>query len=197
MPQLDSDSFTYSNGGLAAVSGGKWTDLSIGGAIPVVSNQLSGPTSECAAVITSWSGSTTLQYSEIVWTSGSFGGPTIFSSATNTFYLLDITPGGCQIYKVVGGAFTSLGSGGIPTAGHLYRLSMSVAGTLVATDNGSTIITVTGETSITSGKPGIRDWSTVLDSWAAGDFSVAGSADGVAGSILMTSGPTLYRAGRG
>lgn len=178
MPQLDSDAFTYSNGNLETVSGGKWTKFSgIGGSIPVTSNKVGpGGSAEALAVISSWAGSLTAQYSEVDWVSGDYSGVGIFGDGNASCYLLVIATTITYIYKVVAGSFTQINpvTGPAPVSGHTYRLSMSVAGELVATDNGSTIMSVSSELSLTSGKPCMRSYNGILDNWAAGDFSAGG-----------------------
>lgn len=189
MPQLDTDAFAYSDGGLAAVSGGKWTDLS-GSAPQVVSQQLVGNADERAAEITTWAGSTTLQYSEMVWVSGSFSGPTIFSNgAAYTFYFLDLRAASSFLVRVVAGVFSAIsGDGGASTSGHVFRISMAVALTLKAFDNGVEFLSVGPEGAITSGVPGFRNWNCTLDDWAVGDFSAGGAAGPLIGGRLVGDG---------
>lgn len=184
-----SDAFAYSNGGLGTVSSAIWTDCSIGTAIPVVSGQLVGASSVAAAVRTSWLGSTALQYSEIAWASGQYGGPTILSDSGSAHYLLELTlagsangegaaiieePGYVQLAFV---ARTLI-------AGHVFRLRMETAGTLIGSDNGTDFVSVAGEFTITSGKPGVRVYSATLDSWVGGDFSSGGGGPLVGGSLV-------------
>jgi len=167
----DSDTFPYSDGNLTTVSSSKWTQCTIGapGAVAVVSGQIHNGGNENAALITTWAGSTTLQYSESLYVSGDYGGPTIFNDGASTFYLCDLAAGAVKLYKVVSGSFSILQSGGSVTAGHTYRIRVQTAGTIVISDNGSDIITFP-DSSITSGKPGIRCWGNYLDDWVAGDF---------------------------
>jgi hypothetical protein len=179
MPQLDSDSFTYSNGLLATVSGGKWTKLSGFIDLSVSSNQLKGGTNnqDHAAVITSWSGSTTNHYSQaVIATMNNDGGPTIRANAASTFYLCDTATSGFTIYKCVTGTFTSL-TANSPTISAGDTIYFEAQGnTLTVKQNGTTRITF-GDSSIASGKPGMHTFDNLLvwDNWAAGDFS-AGAA---------------------
>ena len=178
MPEWVTDTFPYADGALETVSGGKWTKLTGStSSVQVTTGQAGGSGNEAGQMITTWPGSTTLQYTEAVWISGQFGGPTIFCAQTYSFYLGELIAfGGCKLYKVIGGAFTQIATTATdPVSGHVYRLYMSVAGTLTLADNGTDFLTLTSETSLTTGVPGIRCWGTVLDNWAAGDFSVGGA----------------------
>lgn len=186
MAQLDSDTFTYADGALATVSSGKWTHLSFGTALNVVSERVKNTAgNEGAAVISTWAGSTTEQWSQVtVRGSGAgadFHGPTVLSDVEGTFYFLDVRVGGAalHIYKVVGGSFTDLKSESVVLAdGDTVRLEYE-SGVLTGKINGVTAITV-ANTDIASGKPGIRCWAQALalDNWAAGDFSVVASTLG-------------------
>src|SRR5436190_9493647 len=114
MPTLDSDSFTYSNGNLATVSSAKWTKLSLTPDCVVTSNAITGTASnDCAAVITSWSGSTSNQWAQatLVTRTGDDGGPTVLSNATGTYY--NVGAGSAwNLYKVIAGSYTLLAADG-------------------------------------------------------------------------------------
>jgi hypothetical protein len=172
--QLDSDTFTYSDGELATVSGGKWTRCTISANdVHVASNQIHDNSTEHATVITSWAGSLTQQWSEVLFISGNFGGPTIFNDGASTFYLAELQDGvPLVLYWVQSGSFTNIANGGTTTPGHTYRIRVETPGTIIVSDNGADIITQ-AHSSITSGKPGLRSWANIMDNWKAGDFSLA------------------------
>lgn len=180
MPQLDSDAFTYSDGNLATVSGGKWTQLSSFADVQVASNKVqSVPGVDAAAEITSWAGSATDHYSQVV-VSGTieFSGPTVRSNGVGSFYLVDPRANGdLVLYYVNAGSFNQIDvtNVGSIVAGDVVYLEAQGT-TLVAKVNGVTKITKT-DASLATGKPGIRCYSTnpQLDSWAAGDFGAGAS----------------------
>lgn len=194
MPQLDSDTFTYSDGNLATVSSGKWTKLSGMADCVVVSNAIRGTGADSVDVITSWSGSTGDQWSQatLVTTNGDDGGPTVRSDATSTFYGVHSAGAtGWGIYRVLTGGFTRIAgySGSADNSDVAYLEIQST--TLIMKEGGSggtTVLTIT-DSNIASGKPGMWMFSTGsrYDLWSAGDFS-GGGASPVALSTLTLMG---------
>jgi hypothetical protein len=143
------------------------------GSVDVVSNQIHNGGNENAAVITTWAGSLIKQWSEALFISGPFGGPTIFNDGGGNFYLAELNEGSAIIlYKVTSGSFTNLGNSvGLTTAGHTYRIRVETVGTITISDNGSDMFSIV-DSSLTTGRPGIRSWSNYLDDWKAGDFNI-------------------------
>jgi hypothetical protein len=195
MPQLDSDSFTYSDGALQTVSGGKWTKLTNFATMNVASNQLqSSTTGDCASVITTWAGSTTDHYSQaVVATAANSSGVTVRSDAVQACYLLSCQPSGSlwEIYEVVSNAVQNLlnSVSQVTSAGDVIYLEAKTEGgsgvRLISKRNGNIVNNVFDATpAFASGKPGIMCFNSTqrLDTWAAGDF--AGGADDLSvGSI--------------
>lgn len=193
MPQLDSDAFTYADGALATVSAAKWTDagtgqVSGGSDNRVVSNAIQGlavANVDRLSVITAWTGSTTDQYSAITLTNtGSavaFCGPCIHMNALGTFYVFEMNCSGTdsRFSKCVTGAYGVISQFALQfTTGDICLLQW-VSGTLTVFKNGVNSGSV-ADSSIASGKPGIRTWNNdagvtpKFDSWTAGDFSASG-----------------------
>lgn len=185
MPELVTDAFTYSNGNLATVSGGVWTTLTAYTDFVVASNKVRGAAGvECAVEITTWAGSLTDQYAQCVITNNGnpvFCGPAILSNGVDALYVFDArigTPGSQQILKLTTGpTYTPLGSAVNHTlaAGDTVYIERQ-AGVLVTKINGVTVNTETDGSPLVSGKPGMRAFAdgSFLDTWAAGDFAVAG-----------------------
>lgn len=183
MPQLDSDTFTYSNGNLATVSSAKWTALSgfLDGV--VASNEVIGSgSSDNADVITSWSGGND-HYSEVTFhAAGTFpsfpSGPTVRSNAVDAAYLLAVVNGSISVYKMP--AFTVLAGPTVVTTadGDVWRIEATGGATTTlkvyrnGVQQGSNI--TDSSSALTTGKPGIfanGATCTPLTAWAAGNFS--------------------------
>ena len=180
MPQLDSDSFTYSDGALATVSSGKWAADSNLGDLDVSSGAVRSFTTNRAARIASWTGSTADHYAQctLVTPDTNYGaGPIIRSDGAGTFYQVGI--------NAINGSTSALYRWAAGTQIELQQFSMTVANgdtiyleaqgtTLVVKQNGTVRTTLAGEATIASGRPGLSgytNWS--LDNWAAGDFGGA------------------------
>ena len=128
-------------------------------------------------------------YSQVVSASNDsyFGiGPTISCVAgANTFYFFEVNTGGSALVKVVAGSASNLATGGAGDASGTgtYRLER-VGNTLTAKIGGTTIFTVTDNSSPIAaggyaGCGGEGDSSSFLiDSWAGGDIASAASGKG-------------------
>lgn len=192
MPQLDSDAFTYSNGNLATVSSAKWTKLTGMTDITVATNAVRGSGADCAAQITTWSGSTTSQYAQIVMTTKAAdeGALLLFGNGVSTYYYIrGDGANGIDVYKVVTGSFTQVhGFGGSYVNGDTVYAE-NQAGNFNIKVNGASAYTFT-DTAITSGKPGVGAFSAsgLFDDWAAGDFAAGGGAFTPGVASLLTLG---------
>jgi hypothetical protein len=190
MPQLDSDTFTYSDGDLATVSAGKWTNLSgPTNLVQVASNAIGPSAGSAAVVITTWSGSTVDQYGQIVIsTLGDFGGITVRSNQTHTYYTFQFQNGAgtSEVYKVVLGTATMLSSTAI-TWSASDTAYIEIQGTTIITKQNGTNRHNFTDAAIASGSPGIDTYSntTAWDNWAGGDFSVAGVGQSPSRLTLM------------
>jgi len=183
MPQLDSDSFTYANGGLAAGSSGKWTQLSGYLDPTIASNTLANGAGVAAAVIASWSGSQINHYSQfaITTTGTGSGGTTVRSDAVSTLYTINVTTTGGDtiVYKVIAGVVTSLSAVTITWAiADVVYMEMQ-GDTIITKQNGTTRHNFT-DSSIASGKPGVQMDANPAsyDDWAAGGFVEIGIGRG-------------------
>lgn len=177
MPQLDSDTFPYSDGNLATVSGGKWAKLSAFADLKVVSGGVRGIAStDCQGQIAVWTGSLIDQYAQCTWTN--FGhpqycGPMICSNGVDSFYVFDARANDHHIFKVTPGpTYTDLASSpalGLASGDTLYI--ERVAGRITCKVNGVTAVSVIDST--LTGKPGLRTFEdgVALDNWVAGDFA--------------------------
>lgn len=182
MPQLDSDTFTYSNGNLATVSSAKWTKLSGFSDVTITSNQVVADNTARAAVITTWAGSATDHYSQAVAsTATNEGGSTIRSDAASTFYHPLITADSFMyVEKVIAGTGTIISTTAMAALANGDTVYIEIQGTTIKTKKNGTVVNNFTDASIASGKPGIGTdtLGLVMDNWAAGDFSVA--ATGIA-----------------
>jgi hypothetical protein len=173
---LDSDTFVYSNGLLATVSAGKWTNLSGKNTITVASNLITPTTdnTESAAVITTWTGTTQDQYSKIRYRGSGEGGPTIRSNATADFIWADFVPGDAvYVFECVGGTLNQIGGTLAFDTSIAFDdvLYVEIQGsTITVKQNGVSLGTRTATGAVASGKPGVQLYGMDADQWVAGDF---------------------------
>ena len=176
--QLVYDPFTYSDGALATVSGGLWTDCSGFAAIQVasvgVSSYAVGPGTNAAAVLTTWAGSATDQYAQHNY-HGAEGGLTLRSDNADNFIFVSFQPGGgVYIFEVIGGTLNQLGAT-LPLATEMVypdRLYAEIQGTTILAKQNEIILGTREATgAIGAGKPGFfLVGSAACDDWEAGDF---------------------------
>lgn len=195
MPQLDSDSFTYSNGNLATVSSAKWTKTTDYADMVVDTNAIKGVGDDCSGIITSWSGSTTNQYSQVtvVIRIGDDGGPAVRMNDEGDGYHLHVGgAGNSALYKRTNNAFAQIAAAiyGVANGDIVYiEMQGNVITCHLNADN-TYIVYTDNDTPIASGKPGVRGYSatTRLDSWLAGDFGSPATAVGpLVGGMLTES----------
>jgi hypothetical protein len=150
------DNFAYSLGNLQTVSGGIWVTPSYASAIAVVSGGVTGTSNgtDNIAYYSSWSYGND-QCSSVVTGSQSAPAVRISSSATNNRY----TTSAGGVYKFLSGSYTQIGSFSSPTNGDTVKLC-AIGTTLTIYVNGTLATTITGQTDITTGYPGM-DITTV------------------------------------
>jgi len=123
------------------------------------------------------------------------------SDAVSTFYMMNCRAGAnpTALLKVIVGSFSIIGSTVAQTWAAADVAYLEVIGsTLIGKRNGNAFISVSGETSITTGKPGIETFGTTIryDSWVAGEIVMllryvdTGSTAGGDGTTEALTGAT-------
>jgi hypothetical protein len=210
--QIASDTFTYSNGSLASVSGGNWTQLKgtgDGTSLQVVSNQITPSHFFGAEKTYRWTGTGTFtadQYASLaLGTLTNSGGqigvicrPTTDTEANRDYYYayyLDQSPNAAVYGKLINGTLTQFFSGtGIAWVSG-DRISLEVEGTSPPTLRvcrnevplgGSFTTTDTVGTALTGSLGG--------GLWGTGDSNVPTGDNWTAGNLTAAAGGILYPA---
>ena len=174
------DPFLYSDGALATVSGGLWTNCSGFGAIQVATTEgyhyAHGPGEEiaAAAVLTNWEGSPTDHYAQHVYT-GAVGGLTLRSDAADTFILVEFVPDDAvYVYECLAGTFAQIGAllALVTPMAYPDKLYADVQGTTITVKQNEQILGTREATgAIGAGKPGLYlVGNASCADWEAGDF---------------------------
>jgi hypothetical protein len=174
--QLDSDTFTYSNGSLDAASNSKWSTPSGEGSMQVSGNAITSASIDAWNFPTTWLGSLSNHWSQVKATtvSSDGGGPAVRLDAVNNGYAIHMngTPA-YELLRFVGGTATSIASGGTPANGDIIYLEVQ-GYVFTFKQNGTTVFTFTetDATVLVKGKPGVYGFDAihVLDNWTSGDF---------------------------
>lgn len=195
MSSIFTDDFNRAN---AASLGADWTDVNGGWSIS--SNQATPDTaSDCFSVVTGagWTGgaATTDQYCQVKLVSIGTreAGPICrASSSAMTGYLWSVSTTGAsathQLQRAVAGVFTALSPTASFTVAANDVIRVEAQGTTIrAVQNGVTKITVTSESSISAGRPGLYAFRTspIVDDLDAGDFSGGGGGSSILRQMLM------------
>lgn len=170
--------------------GGNWTTITGEGAIQRLSNaavRSANDSLDHSAYYSSGSQPPDDQYCKLVVATIAYdGGPIVrASTSATTYYLLDCDPSsnGMTLYKVVAGAFTSLGQGTV-TINNGDTVELRVTGnTLDAYLNGVFKFSA-NDSVIASGRFGVRSYGNSspisFSSFEGGDFNVASELVGQA-----------------
>jgi hypothetical protein len=199
------DTFAYSDGNLATVSGGAWAVDSGFGDLVIASGAVKPNASvDGSARLASWAGSGASQWAQVrLSVVANFNGPCVFHNGAGTFYFLDCRSDSMWLYEVVSGSFGSaltqdISAGSSCVAGDLVRLEVDYNGStavLRAYRNGVLRVSFTDNTPITGGRPGLRmyngDQAARLDDFQAGDLTAAATAGSYAAAVLADS-PSAY-----
>ena len=175
--QLAFDPFLYSDGALATVSGGLWTNcVGLLGVLvdstAIAARGVSG--GDAAAVITMWSGSATDQFAQVNFVSAE-GGVTLRSDDADNFILVDFAPGDAiYIFEVIDGTHNQLDATipwDVPVAYGDVLYAEIQGTTILVKHNEQPIGTRTATGAIAAGKPGIYLVEEAMRAnWSAGDF---------------------------
>lgn len=170
----DSDNFTYSNGVLATVSGGKWTQPTATQDILVVSNRVSGENADdvSIAIITTWSGDNEDQWNQIVLTTvGVASGICLRGDGVDDAFLVETNGTNWDVYKWVAGTFTAI-NGVAQVASNGDTMYFEIQGNAIISKRNGNTVNNFSDSSLASGKPGLYAYNTsiAMDTWTAGDF---------------------------
>lgn len=177
-PPTPADSFTRANSNTV---GSPWVEYEGAAAdISILSNQLRFNATYSPSLRAIWNGRpfSANHYSQFEMqatslTGGHWVGPTVRNSIDGgNQYVVIWFNGSCQIYKMVAGTYTALGSNVATTfaIGDTFRLEASGT-TITAKKNGATIVSVSDSAVAGPGLPGIAAYGTALcDNFAAGDL---------------------------
>jgi hypothetical protein len=188
------ETFTYSNGALSTASAGVWTKPSGFADMQVNTNAITAAGADAYNVITTWVGSTSNQYAQVVVTTPSTdgGGPVVKGDAVNNAYVGHTggSPAIEEVYLVSGGGFTIKGNGGgTVIANDVFYIEVQ-SNVIIAKRNGTLSFSFSDST-IATGKPGVYGFDNAhrLDTWQGGDFSGCGGASITLRMGLMGVGP--------
>lgn len=180
--QSATDAFTGTNGTSLSSYSANWVANGTASSIAISANGITSTIADSAenAYHRSETAYNANQYAQVSFVTknavGTYIGPAVRVAAgsTKTYYGYYAEPGETQVFKSVAGVWTQLGSS-IPSSATLMRLEAN-GSTISAIGDGITILSVT-DTSITSGYPGLAQWSNtassgnIWDNWQAGDLS--------------------------
>lgn len=198
MTTLVTEPFTYSNGALETVASANWANIG-GQAMNVVSNAIkyAGNASGESLYANKQTLATANNWAQIVVTGGSGYsemGPvwrqTAASGSTKTCYIAPLSNNGLQLYSVVSGSYTEIGSYAAgSTSGTVYGEAQGTAVKVFL--DGVQRISVTNSAVASGNFAGVEAYATgsgcVGDTFTAGDFSSGSVALTAADSFLAVT----------
>lgn len=168
-----SDSFNRTNtgdidGSTMTGSAGTWSRRVGTNAIGITSNQAVGTVASRTVYYDSSVAAFGDQRASLKLVDGEFGGPAVRVQADGSgYYVMGRTVGSVELYRDDAGTQTSLGTAAASAAGDTLTVE-AVGTTVTAYKNGTAIITVTGQSSYATGRPGIYSGTTrTYDDWAS------------------------------
>lgn len=177
---MASDNFNRAN---ANPLDGNWTKPTALGALKLVSNAVEVDTVNTNSAAMSTASSATTSYVTVAGVTGRNGGPAVhLDNSGGGYCLLNYDSGNLYIFRMP--EFTQIGfdSGFTYQIGDVLGLRR-VGNALVASYNGSDVLTSSDDTTYTGGAPGIFIYNElVLDSWN----------DGAAGAYTLTADQGTY-----
>lgn len=172
---------------------GTWSKRAGANPVSIASNEAVGPAGGASYYYDSAATATGTHRVSLTVRTLDGPGPAVRMASGGDCYFLYAKAATSVIYKSVSGALTSLGTGGNFIVGDVASLECDGT-TLVAKKNGVAIITVTSETTFSSGRPGFyADNGSHFDDWLY-ELGVTGDENSDADAVMPFASQFARRA---